>query len=360
MTISHHQNPKINMKKLTVYGFGNRGRDVIDQFLSQGLTVHMIFDKDPIQTSYRGIEIRKLSDPTALDYAQDSICVIALHNSYVNIREVNLAIKAAHATPLSLINAQRNGILHTISNGYWLNISSKSYQISDGDSDWMLANLADSKSCDIFSSLKKYRETGDIEHCPIPSLDDEYTPNDLPLYLEPIHLVDCGAYTGVAYKKFSQRYHIKKYIGFEPDPKNFSSLVSNSFHSQEVTLLPLGVSDKTETLRFSLGKDMGSSIDNEGEALIQCVAVDDVVKTFDANLVKFDIEGAEIRGLIGMEKLIKQQRPSLCVSVYHKPEDLVEIPRLIASWNLDYKFYLRIHEYNGFGAVLYARNGLKS
>ena len=343
------------MKKLTVYGFGNRGRDVIDQLLAQDLQVHMVFDNDPNQSSYRGIEIRKLNDPIAKDCARDSTCIIALHNSYVNIGEVNLAIKAAHARPLSLINADKEGIILNVSQGYWLNKASTSFRISDEDSNWMQATLADCTSRNVFTSLKKYRETGDIEDCPIPSLNDEYTPNDLPLYLDPIHLVDCGAYTGVAYRKFSQKYNVKKYIGFEPDPKNFLSLVSNSFYSQEVTLLPLGVSDKTETLRFSLGKEMGSSIDNAGDSLIQCVAVDDVVKTFDATLIKFDIEGAEIRGLLGMQKLIERQRPSLCVSVYHKPEDLVDIPKLIASWNLDYKLYLRIHEFNGFGTVLYAR-----
>jgi FkbM family methyltransferase len=346
------------MNKLTVYGFGNRGRDIINQLLLQGLNVDMIFDKKPIQNSYRGIEIRRLDDPKAISCIQGSTCLIALHNSYVNIGEVNLAIKAAHATPLTLINADKEGISLTVNQGYWLNKKSTSFHISFEDSVWMQSHLADDTSRNIFSSLKKYRETGDIEDSPIPSLNDEYTPCDLPLYLAPIHLVDCGAYTGVAYRQFSRKYYVKKYIGFEPDPINFSSLVSNTFHSQEVTLLPLGVSDKTEALRFSLGKEMGSSIDSEGESLIQCVAVDDVFKTFDANLIKFDIEGAEIRGLIGMKNLIKRKRPSLCVSVYHKPEDLVAIPKLIASWNLDYKFYLRVHEFNGFGAVLYARPNL--
>lgn len=355
MSIRDRLISKGNSTKLTVYGFGNRGKDVVDQLLSHGLTVHMVFDNNPVQNDYRGIEVRRLSDPIALECVRNSTCVIALHNSYVNIGEVNLAIKAAHATPLSLINAQREGLLHKVSNGYWLNTESKSFEISEQDSDWMLANLADSKSCDIFCALKKYRETGNIDYCPMPSLDDEYIPSDLPIYSEPIHLLDCGAYTGVAYRKISGRYCVSKYIGFEPDPKNFSRLASNSFHSQEVTLLPLGVSDKTEVLRFTLGKEMGSSIDNEGEALIQCVAVDDILKTFDANLVKFDIEGAEISGIVGMAKLIKRSRPSLCVSSYHKPEDLIAIPRLIASWNLNYELYLRIHEYNGFGVVLYAR-----
>jgi FkbM family methyltransferase len=341
-------------RRLTVYGFGTRGRDVIDQMASQGLEIHMIFDKNPIQSSYRGIAIRNLSDPIALEVARNSTCVIALHNSYVDIGEVNAALKAANAKPVSLVNADKEGILLTISQGYWLDKDSTSFLISKQDAEWMLANLADSASCNIFKSLKNYRESGKIEDCPVPSLTDEYTPKDLVAYTSPVHLLDCGAYTGVAYRKILQHYAINKYLGFEPDPENFLSLASNKFYSEEVTLLPLGVSDKTEILRFSSGKEMGSSIDNVGESLIQCVAVDDVAKTFDANLVKFDIEGAEMRGLIGMRKLIERNRPSLCVSVYHKPEDLVDIPKLIASWNLDYKLYLRVHEFNAFGAVLYA------
>jgi hypothetical protein len=54
-----------------------------------------------------------------------------------------------------------------------------------------------------------------------------------------------------------------------------------------------------------------------------------------------------------MEKTISKHRPNLCISVYHKPDDIINIPKLIKSWNLDYQFYLRVHEYNTFGVVLY-------
>jgi hypothetical protein len=120
-------------------------------------------------------------------------------------------------------------------------------------------------------------------------------------------------------------------------------------------LLPLGVWDKTEVIKFSAGKDMGSNIDSQGSSIIQCVAVDDVALTFEPTIIKFDIEGAELNGLKGMRHLIERHRPSLCISVYHRPEDLIVIPKLIVNWNLNYDLYLRNHEYNCFGTVLYAR-----
>jgi hypothetical protein len=100
---------------------------------------------------------------------------------------------------------------------------------------------------------------------------------------------------------------------------------------------------------------MGSTLDVHGDSLIQCVSVDDMAPLFDANLIKFDVEGAESAALQGMKQLIAKWRPSLCVSVYHRPEDLVAIPRMIQSWGLDYHLHLRTHEHNCFGTVLYAR-----
>lgn len=38
---------------------------------------------------------------------------------------------------------------------------------------------------------------------------------------------------------------------------------------------------------------------------------------------------------------IREQRPRLAISVYHKPEDIWEIPSLILQYHLDYRLYLR-------------------
>lgn len=54
-----------------------------------------------------------------------------------------------------------------------------------------------------------------------------------------------------------------------------------------------------------------------------------------------DIEGAEINALKGAEKTIKGYKPKLAICVYHKKEDIWEIPKLILSYVPEYKLYLR-------------------
>ena len=56
---------------------------------------------------------------------------------------------------------------------------------------------------------------------------------------------------------------------------------------------------------------------------------------------------------ISAKNTIKKFRPNLCVSAYHKPYHIFQIQNLLESWDLDYKFYLRVHEHNTFGTVLY-------
>ena len=87
--------------------------------------------------------------------------------------------------------------------------------------------------------------------------------------------------------------------------------------------------------------------------MVQCVAVDDILHGASINLVKLDVEGAEIETLKGMEQLVRTQRPNLLLSAYHTPGHLYEIAELVNSWQLGYRLFLRVHEYNTFGVVLY-------
>jgi hypothetical protein len=62
------------------------------------------------------------------------------------------------------------------------------------------------------------------------------------------------------------------------------------------------------------------------------------VKQID--FIKMDIEGAELDALIGAERTIRSYRPQLAISVYHSLQDLVRIPKWIASLDLGYEFHL--------------------
>ena len=51
-----------------------------------------------------------------------------------------------------------------------------------------------------------------------------------------------------------------------------------------------------------------------------------------------DIEGSEKKALIGARKHIESDKPNMMISIYHKIEDIIEIPRLLLEMNPEYRF----------------------
>ena len=68
-----------------------------------------------------------------------------------------------------------------------------------------------------------------------------------------------------------------------------------------------------------------------------------------------DIEGSEYKALLGAERTIKTFAPTLAICVYHRKEDLINIPKLIKSYRNDYVFFLRTYRYISQELVLYAK-----
>ena len=103
--------------------------------------------------------------------------------------------------------------------------------------------------------------------------------------------------------------------------------------------------------------DRGSLMfDNGGKDYIEVevTTVDEQVKE-KISFMKIDIEGAELRALHGAEKQIQKNKPKLAVSVYHKPEDFLNVWKYLKNLVPEYRFYLRHHSQNsGTDTILYA------
>ncbi|WP_295631768.1 FkbM family methyltransferase [Novosphingobium sp.] len=339
---------------LVVYGLGSVGKGIVDDLIAEGMAVDFILDRGKRGESYRGIPILALEDVTGGQLAGCEV-LIGLHNHYVDIKQIHAELCAAGAvrvlSPINLAELAPNAKTQP---GYWLD---KHFDYAAHRADFVRtrALLVDETSRSLFDAILTYRQSGDIADCPAPSLHDEYTPTDLPRLAEPLRVVDCGAFTGVAIHKFLKAsYAIDSFAAFEPDSDNFAVLASRDFGIARRLCLPLGTWSSTTQLRFSSDGSMASRLSDAGDTVIQCVAVDDVLQGEPVSVVKLDVEGAEIETLKGMRKIIEAQKPALLVSAYHLPEHLYEIIDLIESWNLGYRFHLRVHEFNTFGTVVYA------
>jgi FkbM family methyltransferase len=93
------------------------------------------------------------------------------------------------------------------------------------------------------------------------------------------------------------------------------------------------------------------------EGMVETVTIDETLTKLGlsrVDLIKMDIEGAELEALRGAERSIRQHRPKLAISLYHNPEDIETIPRYLADLDLEYRFYLEHHTIYNNETVLFA------
>jgi len=172
-----------------------------------------------------------------------------------------------------------------------------------------------------------------------------------------ITYVDCGAYNGDTYHDLIHQQGIRceRAFLFEPDPANFSALVRVcGAANPEVICLPLGVAESHRILSFSSGQGEGSAVAVGGDVHIAVASLDEMFPSARIDLIKLDVEGGEAQALLGAKSLIQRTRPVLSMSLYHKPQDLWELPELLFDVCENYGLFIRQHYYNSFDCVLYA------
>lgn len=173
--------------------------------------------------------------------------------------------------------------------------------------------------------------------------------------------VDCGCYDA------STTFHFAGWCGsrgydkiwcFEPDRDSFQKCTELCRGLGNCTVYPYGISDRAGTVSFQSGRKEESKIvrSEDGTAAdnIETVVLDDFLHGERVTFIKMDIEGAELDALKGASQIIKEQKPKLAISIYHRPEDIIEIPKLLIGLRPDYRFYIRHYSLLLNETVLYA------
>ena len=171
------------------------------------------------------------------------------------------------------------------------------------------------------------------------------------------HVINGGAFEGETSFWFISKGADKVYA-FEPDQFNYSILVENIERNRVSNrILPIKkiLSNKIGTFSFCSAGVM-SVVINEGKQTIQGITLDSFVEDKGLNRVDFlklDVEGAELEILEGAVETIKKFKPKMAISVYHKPDDIVSIPKFILQLLPKAKFYLSHKFYTLAETVLF-------
>ncbi len=195
--------------------------------------------------------------------------------------------------------------------------------------------------------------------------DDLYFPVNLMNMIDYKVFVDCGAYIGDTFEIWLD--HVKKmnndeieYYGFEPS--NFHADLQKTIDSVDMDFKrvarKLAVGDQRKKSLFINSGEMSrvfyDHVDKH-DSEVDVTTLDDFCAEYAVcpTCIKMDIEGYELNAIIGSQEVMKRYKPSLIITVYHKANDIIEIPLKIKEINPDYKFFLRHHGRNVAETVLY-------
>ena len=338
-------------KKVCIFGAGMLGRSTTDHLKSVRIDVDFFCDNDNRKCnglfSYLGIpcysyeKLKELHDKTVVLIASDKASEIAKQLEADNIH---------YYLPMER---------KLISRDFWQknNISDFRKEIEESYS-----FLEDDFSKKVYIKCLRNWFNGKFEY-----FDDVYSPAQyfskeiMPLG-DHESFADIGAFDGDTTKEFIKTVNkqFEKIYAFE--------LTKESFHKLEEykNELPLDISNKIELHNVGIGQchedvwynpqdssSFARTDANTGLIKTELAPLDDIIDE-RITFIKMDIEGAELSALKGAKKTIQKYKPKLAICIYHKPQDLWEIPLYIKESNPSYKLFLRHHTVLEFETVCYA------
>ncbi len=223
------------------------------------------------------------------------------------------------------------------------------YEKYKSDIEYVYEILEDDISKQAYCDIISFKLTGKIDYL----LNCEHTRNELftKLLRSDKYKVfaDLGAYNGDTIRELLEYAPNLKYVfALEPDIKTYKKLNRYAENEKRCSIAALNVAAWSEetTLTFDCSGNKNSNVGNLGKTIeIEANSLDNILSGLPANYIKYDIEGSEMQALFGSAETIKKYTPDLCVSIYHRSEDIFLLPMLVKHLNPSYKLYIRRDKY---------------
>lgn len=140
----------------------------------------------------------------------------------------------------------------------------------------------------------------------------------------PIHSDDCVIDCGAAEGAFSLQVvsKCKKVYAIEPHPAFVSAMKKTFKNLSNIELLPIAVGENKGLIRLSDGGIM-SKVNSDSGIDVEMETIDNLFfhKKIKVDYIKADLEGYELKMLVGAELTIKNCKPKLSICTYHYKDD---------------------------------------
>ena len=206
-----------------------------------------------------------------------------------------------------------------------------------------------------YLSVLLHKVSGNLNDLVFEESPQYFLPGYVPV--EDSLIIDGGAYDGATACNFIKSVNgLANVLSFEMDEDNFCKAkekISSFEYKGKIVLNNLGLGSQENEIPY-IKNGVGSTFNIRfGDAIAKVIDVDTYLNKNNisqkVNLIKLDIEGAELDAVKGAAQTIGMYRPILQICLYHKLIDLWTIPLYLQKVNNLYSFSFRHHYLDGRG-----------
>ncbi len=160
-------------------------------------------------------------------------------------------------------------------------------------------------------------------------------------------IMDVGAFNGDTACMFWEVFGPQQILSYEPNREAYDQLcrfVSSNRLEGKIIPVRKGMGD-CEKQAFSSGMELKDTA-QASSGTVSIGTIDDEVRVhrLDVGLIKMDIEGFETQAIEGAMATIKEQKPILCICIYHRARDFFDVKPYLEKLDLGYRFAIRRSE----------------
>jgi len=317
-------------KPIVLYGMGNGADKIIAVLEKNGIAFDGIFASDGFQREklFHGMKVESYA--ALKERFSDMIVLLCFGSARPEVIENVKRISAEQELYAPEVPVFGGGLFNL---DYYLENKTKFDNIYN--------LLADEKSKQTFADVIKYKISGKLSYLFNCETETDEPYNSFLKLQSGESFLDLGAYNGDTALEFAARNpNYGKIIAVEPDKKTFKKLIHNTESLANTECHNLCISDFTGMGHFGMKAGRNSSVSVEG-ALTPFSTVDDLLENGKIDFIKMEVEGEELKAISGAEQTIKNYKPKMLISCYHRTEDLISLPEKVLGIRNDYKIYIR-------------------
>lgn len=355
-------------RRIVLFGAGAYGKMMIQAFDDIGMKRNIIAICDNYEKEFdslEGIPVLKIED---VEKTEDDY-VVVISSQYED--EIRSSLKNEEggysfelfekpmykrfAELMLMYYVYRPEMLGILDPYKWI----KDYYVGFYGKEDVLSLLDDEESKSVAKERIEFYRTGEFKHIKMIPVNRQkiYFNHECYHIGDDEVFIDCGAYNGDTLQEFigCVKNKYQKIYAFEPDEGNYRELLTRIRQNGYQNIVPYhcAVGSKDGEVFFEELNTDGSSVKERGNKRVEMKRLDGLISG-KVTFIKMDVEGAELDALRGAEKILTTYKPKLAICIYHKCEDMFQIPMYLHQLVPEYKFKIRQHLRGLFDIVLYA------